>query len=105
MNNFYSDAELGNLFGLRPEGISIFEPMELGWLCPINKQHEITWSEFNDHIWCYQCKKDYFTLLCPKEMNPCTTPEIVKKETANVADEMSEWTLDKYQTLKNKRKK
>lgn len=104
MNDFYSDAELGNLFGLRKEGIALFEPMELGWVCPINKKHDITWSEFNQHIWCYECEKDYFTLLCPKEINPFTTPEILKKETVQVTNEMRKWTIDKYKSLKAKRK-
>ena len=103
MNDFYSDSELGNLFGLRPNGIAIFEPIELGWLCPVDKHHETTWSEFKQHIWCYQCEKDYFTLLCPKKMNPFTTAEILKKETEAVADEMAKWSLEKYRNLKHKR--
>jgi len=96
MNDFYSDKQLKKLFGMRPSGIAIFEPMELGWVCPIKPEHEIGWSEFNKHIWCYQCKKDYFTLLCPKQMNPFTTKRILQKEIEQMAKEISKWTLEKY---------
>lgn len=102
MNDFYSDEELTELFGKRyTGGISIFEPNELGWICPADKRHWLQWSEFNKHIWCEFCGKDYFSLLCPKEMNRHTTPEILKREVENLKEEMSKWTLSKYKGLKN----
>jgi len=101
MNDFYSDNELEKMFGKRPEGTAIFQPMELGWVCPVDESHEITWSEFSSHIWCYDCQKDYFSLLCPKQMNLFTTKTILAKEIASMAPLMAEWTLDKYKTLKH----
>lgn len=101
MNKFYTDKELENLFGRRPTGaISLFYPMELGWVCPVDKHHELAWSEFKDHLWCWQCKMDYFSLLCPKKMNPFTTEDILKKETEMVKDLMDRWTLEKYKSFK-----
>ena len=102
MNDFYSDQELKILFGMRPHATSLFEPMELGWVCPIDCHHKITWSEFVDHIWCYPCQRDYFTLLCPKQMNPFTTDEILEEEKRIVIDEMKKWTMKKYKELKGK---
>ena len=99
MNNIYTDWELSDLFGKRPEGQPLFEPAELGWVCPINPSHEITWSEFSAHLWCYDCLMDYFTLLCPKQMNPFTTENILKEETVLMAPLMEFWTLEKYQHL------
>ena len=59
MNNKYTDKELKNKFGLRRvDGIPIFEPQELGYRCPQGHAN-LTFSEFVDHIWCYECKKDF----------------------------------------------
>lgn len=102
MNNFYDDKELEALFGRRPEGISIFEPQELGWVCPIDAKHTITFSEFREHIWCYNCDMDYFTLLCPKILTPETTEKILRKETELMAPLMAGWTLDKYKSIRPK---
>jgi hypothetical protein len=92
MNDFYSG---------KPFGIAIFDPMELGWVCPIDKSHRIDWSEFNCHVWCYECRKDYFTLLCPKQMNPFTTPKILKEETGKLQSEMDKWTMARYKKESN----
>src|SRR4030043_400158 len=101
MNDFYSDNDLGKIFGSRSTSASaVFDAMELGWVCPIDAIHEITWSEFQQHIWCYECRKDYFTLLCPKQMNPFTTSIILKKETEQMAPEMAKWTLEKYKNYR-----
>lgn len=49
----------------RPEeGIPLFEPDELGYLCPNNHKHQITWSEYKRHIWCFQCKEDIPSKEC-----------------------------------------
>ncbi len=59
MNSRYTDKQLTEKFGKRPtQGISIDEPQELGYRCP--KGHSrITWSEFEEHIWCAICAKDF----------------------------------------------
>lgn len=36
-------------------------PTQLDIICPFSEQensHKITWSEFETHIWCYDCQKD-----------------------------------------------
>ena len=101
-NDFYLDEELRELFGLRNDGKPcdvLFEPKELGWLCPVDEEHRITWSEFKQHIWCFDCAKDYFSLLCPKRMNPETVDFILKAETARISPLMQEWTIEKYRAL------
>ena len=99
-NDFYTDEQLKEKFGLRiTDAIPLFEPAELGWNCPINKHHKIVWSEFEKHIWCYDCQKDYFTLLCPKEVNPYTTVNMVEEELIRMKPLMDEWTLEKYKSL------
>ena len=99
MNDFFSDNELSEIFRKRlnaPNLVSLFEPMEVGWVCPIDSTHEITWSEFKGHVWCFQCQKDYFTLLCPKKMNPYTTTVVLKKEIKMMKPEMDKWSVEKY---------
>jgi len=60
-----SDRQLAQKYGRRPEGVALFEPMEYGYRCP--EGHcgaAIYWSEFKEHIWCYECKLDYPTETC-----------------------------------------
>ena len=59
MNHRYNDEELKEKYGIRDMGgIALDAPQELGYRCP--KGHaDLFWSEFIDHIWCYQCKMDY----------------------------------------------
>jgi hypothetical protein len=102
MNNIYEDKELETLFGRRPEGTALFEPQELGWACPEDKTHRITFSEFREHIWCYDCKMDYFTLLCPKILTPETTENILRKEIEAMALLIAKWTLKKYKQIRPK---
>jgi hypothetical protein len=96
MNNFYSDNKLTKLFKKRPHSSPLFAPMELGWVCPSNESHLIVWSEFNQHVWCYQCGMDYFTLLCPKKRNPFTTQDILERETEVMKSLTAQWSLEKY---------
>lgn len=97
MNKFYTDKELESLFGRRPtDGIPLFDAMELGWVCPKDSEHHITWSEFRGHVYCYLCEVDYYTLLCSKRMNPYTTESVLREETERVAELMNEWTLERY---------
>ena len=35
-------------------------PKEYEIECPICGGHNIEWSEFEGHIWCYKCKKDIY---------------------------------------------
>ena len=95
-NDFFSDKQLKAKFGMRPtDGIPLFGPQELGWNCP-EGHYDLDWSEFIDHIWCYQCNKDYLSLLCKKEVNPCTTLDIVEEELIQMKPLMDQWTLEKY---------
>ena len=97
MNKFYTDTELEKLFGRRPgDGLALFWPMELGWVCPTGENHWLEWSEFKDHVWCVACEVDYFSPLCPKRMNPHTTESILREESESVAELMNEWTLERY---------
>lgn len=34
--------------------------VQYGLCCPRNRKHKIEHSEFESHIWCYVCEKDYF---------------------------------------------
>jgi hypothetical protein len=66
-------------YGKRPtDGMGLFEPQELGYRCPEGHAH-ITWSEFNEHIWCYECEKDFHyakqCVLVEDECNPKNLPE------------------------------
>ena len=36
----------------------VCNPIALELYCPLNEEHEITWSEYEEHIWCYDCVKD-----------------------------------------------
>lgn len=35
-------------------------PNQFDIMCPRGKRHKIDYSEFESHIWCYKCEKDYF---------------------------------------------
>lgn len=50
--------------GKRPDGIPIDQPSELEYYCPENRGHEIHWSEYNYFIWCFDCNKDYPSIIC-----------------------------------------
>lgn len=99
-NDFFTDDQLKEKFGMRPTGgTPLFAPIELGWVCPINDHHETEWSEFRDHLWCYDCEKDYFILICPKIVNPYASEEVVADEMASLKPLMDQWTLERYKAL------
>lgn len=64
--------QFGRRFPLGAKGIVILdEPSELGYQCPKgHKMGQLTWSEFNEHLWCYVCKIDYPSADCPMQ-RPC----------------------------------
>ncbi len=77
-NDRYSDEQLRDGFGMRGGGAGLFAPQELGYRCPVGHAN-LTWSEFNEHIWCYKCEKDYHyaedCFLIEDECNPTSMPE------------------------------
>jgi len=36
----------------------VCNPIFLELHCPVNEEHKIAWSEYEEHIWCYDCNKD-----------------------------------------------
>ena len=65
-------------YGMRGRGTCIFFPQEFGYRCP-KGHHNLQWSEFKEHIWCYECKKDYHyanaCVLIACKFNPKNLPK------------------------------
>jgi hypothetical protein len=67
------------LFGFRPAGQPIDEPLELGYHCPVceyeldidkNKIDErLEWSEYRCFLYCRVCNKDYPSALCMPDID------------------------------------
>jgi len=61
----YSQNERAKeLLGCRPDGIPLDQPSELGYKCPIGKQHHIEWSEYQGFIWCKIDNLDIPSCFC-----------------------------------------
>ena len=77
-----TDEQIANKYGrrkTRPGLIILNEPSEEGYQCPKeHKMNEITWSEFNEHIWCYVCKIDYPSKDCLMQRLCGETPKQFK---------------------------
>jgi hypothetical protein len=75
MAELSKNARAGELMGFRPAAISIDQPCELGYRCPVckvpsgpypdgNYDERLSWSEYNSFIWCCVCNRDYPSCLC-----------------------------------------
>ncbi len=80
-----TDRQIAKKYGRRtPGAVSLFEPYEWGYGCPRGHRGElITWSEFNEHIWCHRCQLDYPSADCPMQrpgwMDPKEFQEFVSR--------------------------
>lgn len=73
--------KLAEKHGRRSGGQPLFEPFELGYRCPQGHKGEcITWSEFNEHIWCFKCQLDYPSKDCPMQRPGWMKPEDFKRD-------------------------
>jgi hypothetical protein len=70
----------------------LFAPQELGYRCPEGHAN-LEFSEFNDHIWCYECEKDFHyakeCVLIKDKHNPKNLPEQPRRITG-----IDNWTED-----------
>jgi hypothetical protein len=62
----------------RTDGISIDQPCELGYHCPVceypltvdgDYDERLSWSEYNGFLWCEVCNKDYPSALCQPDID------------------------------------
>lgn len=64
-------------YGMRGYGTPLFEPQEHGYRCPRGHAN-ITWSEFKEHIWCYDCEMDFHyakdCIMISDDYNPKKLP-------------------------------
>ena len=72
-----TDEQLAEHYGRRtPGGQPLFEPFQWGYRCPQGHRGElITWSKFNDHIWCHKCQLDYPSETCPMQRPSWMDPD------------------------------
>jgi len=59
-NDKYTDEELLKKYGKCKEiaGVILDTPAELGYRC-LNGHSDLQFSDFNAHLWCIVCRKDY----------------------------------------------
>ena len=76
-----TDEEIAEKYGRRETGaVSLFSPSEQGYRCPQRHRGDyITWSEFNEHIWCYKCELDYPSKDCPMQRPSWMEPKEFKE--------------------------
>lgn len=80
-----TDEQLSEQYGKRPNGVALFEPYELGYRCPRgHRGATITWSEFEEHIWCFMCNLDYPSKDCPMQRPSWMKPDDFKKQIAKL---------------------
>jgi len=80
-----TDEEIAEKYGRRAGGQPLFEPFELGYRCPQgHKGDSITWSEFNEHIWCFKCQLDYLSMDCPMQRPGWMKPDDFKRDIAKL---------------------
>lgn len=59
------------------DGVAFDEPGVLGYLCPkLHGGGDLTWSEWEEHLWCYKCEIDYPSKDCPKQRPGWMSDEI-----------------------------
>jgi len=70
-----TDEQIAEKYGrreLQKGSVILDEPGELGYRCPRKHSFDcLTWSEFNDHLWCYVCQKDYHYANDCELIRPC----------------------------------
>ena len=60
-----TDKQLAKEYGIRPSGQPLDCPSELGYICPKGHGGDyLSWSEFKEHIWCWECMIDYLYADC-----------------------------------------
>lgn len=91
MNDRYSDKELKKKYGLRLEGTPLFFPQELGYRCP-EGHSDLAFSEFQEHIWCYKCQKDFHYVDCIL-IKDIDNPKDLPKQ-PRIITGISNWTKD-----------
>lgn len=75
-----SDAE--KVVGLRPIGIPLCSPTEMGYYCPIcgMRGDDLQWSEYNSFLWCATCNIDIPSCLCVYTSRPDLGQKKIKKK-------------------------
>lgn len=70
----YSKNErVGKVMGFRQAGCVILDsPFEMGFCCPVDRNHGVTWSEYKAFIFCYGCNKDYPSVVCCADIDEAT---------------------------------
>jgi hypothetical protein len=75
------NKEAEELLGLRKKGTSVFQPVELGYVCPIcnTESEDLRFSEYNGFLWCPKCDLDIPSCLCKKYPEPNISHRVLPK--------------------------